>query len=47
MLLLKILYSVQSQYFFGYHIMAAPITQAVNETSQVVNKTIWIPPVSL
>uniref|UniRef100_A0A1X7UH53 Glycoside hydrolase family 31 N-terminal domain-containing protein n=1 Tax=Amphimedon queenslandica TaxID=400682 RepID=A0A1X7UH53_AMPQE len=37
-------YIFNNQYFFGPHIMAAPITQAVNETSQVVNKTIWIPP---
>ena len=35
-----------TQYFFGADILVAPVTQPVNNITQMVEKEIWIPEVA-
>ena len=35
-----------TQYFFGADILVAPVTQAVGNVTQMVEKEIWIPEVA-
>jgi hypothetical protein len=37
-------YEYTDQYMFGDDMMAAPITQAADETTGLVEKTVWVPP---
>ena len=40
------LWHTHSQYFFGADILVAPVTQPVDNVTQMVEKEIWVPEVT-
>ena len=40
------IYCTHTQYFFGANILVAPVTQPVDNITQIVEKEIWIPEVA-
>ena len=43
---LYMLFHTHTQYFFGADILVAPVTQPVDNITQIVEKEIWIPEVA-